>query len=142
MTTVCMSGMPYLESNGTSNMWYSFNYGPVHFVSINTETDYPNSPFGTDSIWKYGPFGDQLSWLQNDLIEASANREQRPWIVVAGHRPIYTSNQLDDNGSLTGMSSVVYIERQAKHSLILMEWCVVWYRVRQKSSGCHRGHAV
>ena len=34
--------MPSEESGGSrdTNMWYSFNYGSVHFVSINTETDW------------------------------------------------------------------------------------------------------
>ena len=26
--------------NGVANMWYSFDYGPIHFVSLNTETDF------------------------------------------------------------------------------------------------------
>lgn len=38
--------MPYEESGGNSNMWYSFNYGNVHFVSINTETDLPGAAEG------------------------------------------------------------------------------------------------
>lgn len=35
--------MPSPESKGTLNMHYSFNYGPVHFVSIDTETGYPGA---------------------------------------------------------------------------------------------------
>ena len=26
------------------NLWYSFNLGPVHFVFINTESDFPGAP--------------------------------------------------------------------------------------------------
>mmetsp|Transcript_88297 Transcript_88297/g.201893 ORF Transcript_88297/g.201893 Transcript_88297/m.201893 type:complete len:225 (+) Transcript_88297:673-1347(+) len=36
--------MPSLESGGVANMWYSFNFGPVHFVVVNTETDFPDAP--------------------------------------------------------------------------------------------------
>ncbi len=37
------SRQPAAESGATGlNMWYSFNYGNVHFVNIDTETDYPN----------------------------------------------------------------------------------------------------
>lgn len=30
------------ESGGTDNMWFSFDYGLVHYVQISTETDFPN----------------------------------------------------------------------------------------------------
>ncbi|KAF5699699.1 acid phosphatase [Fusarium mundagurra] len=32
------------KSGGKGNLWHSFDYGLVHFVSIDTETDYANSP--------------------------------------------------------------------------------------------------
>ncbi|KAF5633554.1 acid phosphatase [Fusarium sp. NRRL 25303] len=32
------------KSGGVGNFWHSFDYGLVHFVSIDTETDYANSP--------------------------------------------------------------------------------------------------
>lgn len=35
--------MPSPESNGALNMHFSFNYGPVHFISIDTETGYPGA---------------------------------------------------------------------------------------------------
>merc|ERR1712093_386978 len=37
--------MPSAESgqHGGHNMWYSWNFGPVHFVSIDTETDWPEA---------------------------------------------------------------------------------------------------
>merc|ERR1711871_264105 len=83
-------------------MWFSFDYGSVHFVSINTETDYPGAPeqdgWLINFLYHNGHFGDQLSWLQSDLEAANANRAQVPWIIVVGHRPMYTSikPQLDD----------------------------------------------
>ena len=87
-----------MPSNGSKNMWYSFNFGPIHFISINTESDYPNSPttpysfIGTPSG---GGFGNQLEWLENDLKEAVKNRIDRPWIIVYGHRPMYSKIILD-----------------------------------------------
>jgi hypothetical protein len=36
--------MPSPESAGTMNMWYSFDFGSIHFIQIDTETDYPNAP--------------------------------------------------------------------------------------------------
>jgi hypothetical protein len=36
--------MPVDESGGYKNLWYSFDYGLVHVVVINTETDFSNAP--------------------------------------------------------------------------------------------------
>jgi hypothetical protein len=33
----------------------------------------------------------QLTWFEQDLIKANANRAQVPWIIVAGHRSFYSS---------------------------------------------------
>jgi len=76
--------MPGNESGSNTNMFFSFDYSFVHFVSISTETDYPNCPFPPQ-------FGDQLTWLRADLQKANSNRDQVPWIVVIGHRPMYSS---------------------------------------------------
>ena len=69
--------MPSEESGGHpgSNMWYSWNYGPVHFVSLDTETDWPGAGeehVGDSGIpWlragSFGHDGEYLAWLENDL---------------------------------------------------------------------------
>lgn len=93
--------MPSLESGATGgNMWYSFNYSYVHFVSIDTETDFPKAPEGVGTFWNAGPFGDQLGWLEADLQRADAARQNnepgaQPWIIVIGHRPLYSSKSSD-----------------------------------------------
>lgn len=70
--------MPAVESGAVNNMWYSFDYGMVHFISISTETDIPNAP--DSNFWlNAGPFGDQLGWLEQDLIKANQNRHITPW---------------------------------------------------------------
>lgn len=91
--------MPCDESGGSSNMWYSFNYGQAHFVSISTETDFPGSPEGQGSLANDGPFGDQMAWLEADLAEADspAQRALRPWVFVAGHRPVYSGGCISDD---------------------------------------------
>ncbi|BFZ07401.1 hypothetical protein BsWGS_10440 [Bradybaena similaris] len=67
--------------------YYSFNMGPVHFVSLSTELFF---------FWYYGPsqIVKQYYWLQKDLEEANKpeNRKLRPWIIVFGHRPMYCSS--------------------------------------------------
>jgi hypothetical protein len=42
-----------------------------------------------------GGFGDQLAWLDADLAAAAAPgaRAERPWIIVSGHRPVYTTKE-------------------------------------------------
>lgn len=74
--------------------WYSFDYGLVHVVMLDTETDFPSAPDedGGSANLKTGPFGrsrsQQLDFLRADL--AAVDRSVTPWIVVAGHRPWYT----------------------------------------------------
>eukprot|EP01096_Ripella_sp_DP13-Kostka_P007504 TRINITY_DN2732_c0_g1_i2.p1 TRINITY_DN2732_c0_g1~~TRINITY_DN2732_c0_g1_i2.p1 ORF type:complete len:446 (-),score=161.00 TRINITY_DN2732_c0_g1_i2:59-1396(-) len=85
--------MPSVESGSpsTSSMFFSFDYSNTHFVSISTETDYPGAP--------YNPvFGDQLTWLDQDLQKARQNPNTK-WIVVVGHRPIYSSHGDQSDGS-------------------------------------------
>jgi hypothetical protein len=104
------------NNGGVGNMWYSFDYGLVHFVSINGETDYANSlekSFLSDvtgnethptksqtSVTDSGPFGkvgnvsdtksyQQYQWLAKDL--ASVDRCKTPWIVAMSHRPMYST---------------------------------------------------
>ncbi|KAI1500379.1 Metallo-dependent phosphatase-like protein [Biscogniauxia marginata] len=74
--------------------WYSFEYGMVHFVMINTETDFddaPDGPGGSAGL-NGGPFGysgQQLDFLEADL--ASVDRSVTPWLLIGGHRPWYTT---------------------------------------------------
>lgn len=85
--------MPSAESGGVASMWYSYDYGPAHFVVLNTETDFPGaadqfhgSESGILACGNFAPNGTYLRWLDADLAAASKNRAERPWIVVYGHR--------------------------------------------------------
>jgi hypothetical protein len=81
--------MPSEETGGVLNMWYSFNYGNAHFISIDTETGYPGAAEETRYVLPCGGFGNQLQWLEADLIAANADRANRPWVFVQGHHPMY-----------------------------------------------------
>jgi len=72
------------------NMFFSFDIGPVHFVSVSTEFYY---------FLNYGlkPVIAQYTWLEKDL--ASVDRSKHPWIVLFGHRPMYCTN--DDRDDCT-----------------------------------------
>ncbi|KAJ5767153.1 uncharacterized protein N7511_004769 [Penicillium nucicola] len=70
--------------------WYSFEYGMAHVVMFNTETDFPDAP---DVKLESGPFGkpgEQLEFLEADL--SSVDRRVTPWLIVAGHRPWYSTD--------------------------------------------------
>jgi len=84
--------MPTNVASTGENMFFSFNYMNTHFVSVNTETDYVGSPEGY-----LAAFGPQLSWLMDDL--SKVNRSVTPWVIIGGHRPIYSSSvNYSENG--------------------------------------------
>eukprot|EP01126_Amoeba_proteus_P044311 TRINITY_DN4919_c0_g2_i1.p1 TRINITY_DN4919_c0_g2~~TRINITY_DN4919_c0_g2_i1.p1 ORF type:complete len:400 (+),score=68.84 TRINITY_DN4919_c0_g2_i1:74-1273(+) len=78
------------EETGSSegNLYYSFDYGPVHFIALNSEAVV---------FWHWLK---QYSWLEKDL--ASVNRQETPWVFVFWHRPWYCSN-VDHQGSASWM---------------------------------------
>ena len=57
---------------------YSFNYGYIHFVSLNSNTNFTNP---------YLPFKEQINWLIDDLAKAE-NKKQ--YIIVYMHEAPYT----------------------------------------------------
>ena len=63
-------------SNGNGLFWYSFDVGPVHVVYFSTEHDFRRASI-------------QYNWLEQDL--RSVNRSRTPWLIVGGHRHMYTS---------------------------------------------------
>lgn len=71
---------------GSESLMYSFDLGPLHIISISTEVYYFMN-FGIK------PIVFQYQWLEKDLIRANLpeNRENHPWIIVMGHRPMYCS---------------------------------------------------
>ena len=76
----------------TESMFFSFNVGPVHFISISTEFYYYTN-YGFKMV------ANQYKWLIGDLEKATRteNRIKRPWIIIFGHRPMYcTTNDKDD----------------------------------------------
>jgi hypothetical protein len=108
--------MPGEETGGVGNMWYSFDYGLAHLISLDGETDFVNSPewpFARDLsgdetrpmenetyVTDGGPFGAvsnytdnkayaQYQWLAKDL--ASIDRTKTPWVIAMTHRPMYSS---------------------------------------------------
>ena len=97
----------YSAARAGQSMWCSWNYGPVHFVSINSETDWKGAEERDtgDSHDKklpaghFGEDGEYLKWLEADLKAAAAARAAKDaaggaagmvgpsFIVAGGHRP-------------------------------------------------------
>ena len=67
-------------------MYYSFDYGNVHFVGLDS--------YGIeqDRYRLYDTLGSQVEWLKKDL---AANRQ--PWTIVFFHHPPYTKNSHDSD---------------------------------------------
>ncbi|CAF0901288.1 unnamed protein product [Didymodactylos carnosus] len=90
---VAKFSMPGANNNygGDSNHFYSFNVGSMHVIGFSTEFYY-YLEYGYEQIMR------QYHWLEEDLKEANKpeNRLRWPWILVMGHRPMYCSNNDDD----------------------------------------------
>ena len=71
--------------------WYSFDYGDVHFVGLDTE--------------QVGP--EQVEWLDRDLSD-----NQRPWTVVYFHRPPFSSG-MHGNASAVEQAFVPVFQNHA-----------------------------
>jgi len=68
-----------LPQTSTDRLWYSYDWGFVHFAVLDTEADYVT----------------QVAWLAQDLASTSM-----PWKIVYLHRPPYSSGE---HGSDTGL---------------------------------------
>lgn len=77
---VARFAMPYPDHSRAlhnRSLYYSFNYGPVHFAMLDSESDFlPGSP--------------QFKWLNADL--AAVDRRATPFVIVTNHRPLYDSS--------------------------------------------------
>ncbi|KAF4131445.1 Iron/zinc purple acid phosphatase-like protein C [Phytophthora infestans] len=81
-----------------NNWFYSFDVGLVHFTVISTEI-YFKKTFDVDG----DVIARQEAWLEQDLAKANANREQTPWLVVIGHRPMYCTSDSTNCGDKAAM---------------------------------------
>ncbi|MBA0599894.1 hypothetical protein Gorai_006094 [Gossypium raimondii] len=71
--------VPAKESGSSSNLYYSFDAGGVHFIMLGAYVDYNST----------GENGAQYAWLKEDLRKV--DRTVTPWLVAAWHPPWYNS---------------------------------------------------
>ena len=81
--TMPVSGEAGGSSSGIEE-YYSFDYGNVHFLSLNSESAKWNGVFWPGNI-DFTARADMISWLKNDL----ANTNQ-PWIIAYWHQTPYS----------------------------------------------------
>ena len=63
-------------------LYYSFDYGPAHFISLST---YPED--GNDNSTHFGWTSPMVQWLEEDLINTD-----KDWIFVFTHIPFISGN--------------------------------------------------
>jgi hypothetical protein len=78
-----MQGAPFRDvfalPGTSSEQWYSYDWGRVHFAALDTEADYAT----------------QVAWLDQDLAATTL-----PWKIVYMHRPPFSSGQHGSDTSL------------------------------------------
>jgi 3',5'-cyclic AMP phosphodiesterase CpdA len=86
-------GRPYFEAFvlPEPERYYSFDWGPVHFVAI--DTTLPNTT--------------QLAWLDADLASTS-----QPWVIVFGHHPMYTNSLRGPQKEVRSAFAKIFTERR------------------------------
>jgi 3',5'-cyclic AMP phosphodiesterase CpdA len=75
--------------------WYSYDWGSVHFVALDTEADYKT----------------QTTWLDSDLAAT-----KQPWKIVYMHRPPYSSGEHGSDTKLRDLLAPVL----ARHGVQLV----------------------
>lgn len=67
-------------SGSGDNMYYSWEMGSIHFISMNSETAIDTANFNDK----------ELAWAESDL--STVDRTKTPWLIANLHRPMYCSN--------------------------------------------------
>ena len=76
-------------------LWFSYDWGNVHFVSINLGKDH-EKPFTGSTIIEPGE--QRYEWLRSDLAAASADSDI-DWIVVSAHYSLYNWGKDESHAS-------------------------------------------
>jgi len=97
--------------------WYSFNFGNIHFTIMSTEHDFTYSSA-------------QYQWIAQDL--SSVDRTATPWLIIAGHRPMYIDSL--NNMNWTGDQPVAQLLRDNIEPIMLK------YRVNLAFWGHHHSY--
>jgi len=94
-----LNGAPFRDvfnlPGDSGEKWYSYDWGRVHFVALDTEADYAT----------------QAAWLDGDLAATAA-----PWKIVYLHKPPYSSGSHGSDSALRNALAPVL----ARHGVQLL----------------------
>lgn len=96
------------------DLYYSFDYGNVHFMSLNSEIGNPiNEMWDWTGVYQFGSFDGSpfIDWMHADL---QAN--DKPWVVAFIHQPPYT-----DGSHETGTFYEVYMQAVLENICPILE---------------------
>eukprot|EP00752_Nemacystus_decipiens_P007459 g6665.t1 len=71
--------------------WYSFDFGPIHFTVMSTEHDFSRG-------------SEQYEFIEEDF--SRVDRTKTPWLVFAGHRPMYVNSGGPGAGDCEGPAAM------------------------------------
>jgi len=77
-----------MPQNGNGSFYWSLKLAGVKYISLCTETEVNDYKVGTP----------QYLWLKKEL--ENIDRTETPWVVVMGHRPMYSSDADNHFGPL------------------------------------------
>ena len=83
--------IPHTNDHKTTGAYYSYDYGNVHFVVLDTNKDNEEGTSYVDD--------EQLQWLKDDLKAAKDNGS---WIIVNMHKGLYTVGEHSDDDKFMG----------------------------------------
>ena len=73
--------------------YYSYDYGNVHFISLNSELGSPTAAFDWIGAYTNGATtSPMLQWLKDDLAQNT-----QPWVIAYWHQPPYTKGSHDSD---------------------------------------------
>ncbi len=100
-----------------SELYYSFDYNNIHFISLNSELGSPLNPnydwIGSSSA-NNANNSPMMQWLKQDLNYAKARKVD--WIIVYFHQPPYTKGSHDSDALFE-----IYMRAMRKNYLPVLE---------------------
>jgi len=90
---------PQAGNPAQDELYYSFDYGPVHVVVLD------DTPYDDD--YAGGLFGAQVAWLRRDLAAHRARRRDVPWVVVVSHKAPFSASAHSEDGDVRSIRATM-----------------------------------